>query len=212
MNHNGVRILVLLGLIASLGVSATSSAQGTPRRSITPITGDLYRGQNNNHFTVFLVTDEGIILTDPINTGFATWLKSELDSRFDVPVRYVLYSHHHGDHASGGDVFADTAKFVGHENMLSHLAMPPESTPLPIEGQYALAATMDANGNGKLEYRGGDNLFEAGYNNVMVFEKVTAGPHEGPEDFSKLMVECNGPLPGTKESRSMDVAVKVFPK
>jgi len=151
MNHNGVRVLVLLGLITSLGVSATSSAQGTPRRSITPITGDLYRGQNNNHFTVFLVTDEGIILTDPINTGFATWLKSELDSRFDVPVRYVLYSHHHGDHASGGDVFADTAKFVGHENMLSHLAMPPESTPLPIEGQYAIAATMDANGNGRIE-------------------------------------------------------------
>ncbi|TDJ45124.1 MAG: MBL fold metallo-hydrolase [Gammaproteobacteria bacterium] len=151
MNHNGVRILVLLGLITSLGVSATSSAQGTPRRSITPITGDLYRGQNNNHFTVFLVTDEGIILTDPINTGFATWLKSELDSRFDVPVRYVLYSHHHGDHASGGDVFADTAQFVGHENMLSHLAMPPESTPLPIEGQYAIAATMDANGNGRIE-------------------------------------------------------------
>ena len=62
---------------------------------------------------------------------------------------------------------------------------------------------MDANGSGKLEYRGGDDLFETGYNNVMVFGKVTAGPHEGPEDFSKLMVECNGPLPGTKESRGM---------
>jgi glyoxylase-like metal-dependent hydrolase (beta-lactamase superfamily II) len=100
---------------------------------------------------VFLVTDEGIILADPINTGFATWLKGELDKRFDVPVRYVLYSHHHGDHASGGDIFADTAEFVGHENMLDHLAMPPESTPLPLEGQYAIAATMDANGNGRIE-------------------------------------------------------------
>ncbi len=69
---------------------------------------------------------------------------------------------------------------------------------------------MDANGNGKLEYHGGDNLFEAGYNMVMVFEKVTAGAHAGPEDFSKLMVECNGPLPGTKESRGM--MPNVFPK
>ncbi len=71
---------------------------------------------------MFLVTDEGIILTDPINPGFATWLKSELDSRFGVPVRYVLYSHHHGDHASGGDVFANSARFVGHENMLHGLS------------------------------------------------------------------------------------------
>ena len=71
---------------------------------------------------------------------------------------------------------------------------------------------MDANGNGKLEYRGGDNLYKAGYNNVMVFEKVTAGSHKGPEDFSKLMVECNGPLPGTKESHGRDVMTKIFPK
>ena len=149
---NGIRILVLAGLMISIGVSSVSVAQQqAPRRSITLITGDQYRGQNNNHNTVFLVTDEGIILADPINTGFATWLKGELDERFDVPVRYVLYSHHHGDHASGGDVFADTAEFVGHENMLPQLAMPPESTPLPLEGQYAIAATMDANGNGRIE-------------------------------------------------------------
>ncbi len=151
MNQNGVRTLVLLGLIISLGAASTTLAQPTPRRSITPITGDLYRGQNNNHFMLLLVTDEGIIMTDPINTGFATWLKDEVASRFGVPVRYVLYSHHHGDHASGGTVFADTAQFVGHENMLSHLAMPPDSTPLPVEGQYAIAATMDSNGNGRIE-------------------------------------------------------------
>ena len=38
-----------------------------PTRSIVNITGDLYRAQNNNHHTVFLVTDEGIIMSDPIN-------------------------------------------------------------------------------------------------------------------------------------------------
>jgi glyoxylase-like metal-dependent hydrolase (beta-lactamase superfamily II) len=149
MNIN--RIFVLSGLLLILGIPVSSIAQQEPTRSITQVTGDLYRGQNNNHFTLFLVTEEGIILTDPINPGFSAWLKSELDTQFDVPVKYVLYSHHHGDHASGGDVFAETATFIGHENMLTHLAMPPESTPLPLEGQYAIAATMDANGNGLIE-------------------------------------------------------------
>ena len=62
----------------------------------------------------------------------------------------------------------------------------------------------------QLEYRGGDNLYRAGYNNVMVFEKVTAGPHKGPEDFSKLIVECNGPLMGLPGSEMMASAIKVF--
>ena len=101
---------------------ATGLAQDEPFREIVNITGDLYRATNNAHHNVFLVTNEGIILTDPIGTDFATWLKAELDERFDVPVRYVLYSHYHDDHASGGAVFEDTAEFVGHENTVVNLA------------------------------------------------------------------------------------------
>ncbi len=149
MIHHGARFPALLSMIISFGIASTSLAQ--PTRSITHITGDLYRGQNNNHFMLLLVTDEGVIMTDPINADFSAWLKDEIENRFGVPVRYVLYSHHHGDHASGGAIFAETAQFVGHENMLSHLAMPPDSTPLPVAGQYAIAATMDANGNGRVE-------------------------------------------------------------
>jgi glyoxylase-like metal-dependent hydrolase (beta-lactamase superfamily II) len=102
----------LLAVAFSLA-SASLLAQGAPERSITELRDGLYRAQNNQHYTVFLVTSEGIILSDPISTEFSTWLKAELARRFNTPVRYVLYSHHHWDHASGGAVFADTAEFVG---------------------------------------------------------------------------------------------------
>ena len=83
-------------------------------RSITRIAGDLYRVQNNEHYTVFLVTPAGIILADPINVEAAAWIKAQLTERFpNAPVRYVLYSHHHQDHASGAAVFNDTAELVG---------------------------------------------------------------------------------------------------
>ena len=71
---------------------------------------------------------------------------------------------------------------------------------------------MDESGNGTLEYRKGDNLYEKGLNMIFVFEKVTPGQHEGPEDTGKLMVECNGPLTGTKGSEGMEKAIKIFPK
>ena len=119
---NKKRLSVCLLLLTPLGLALQARAQDTSAREITNITGDLYRVTDNLHRTAFLVTPEGIILTDPINVDFSIWLKAELDERYEEPVRYVLYSHHHDDHASGGAVFADTATFVGHENMIPNLA------------------------------------------------------------------------------------------
>lgn len=96
--------------------SAFAQPSQQPTREITQITSDLYRFVNNNHRTVFLVTSEGIILADPINVGAVTWLKGQLAERFNVPVRYVLYSHHHFDHASGAALFNETAELIAHEN------------------------------------------------------------------------------------------------
>ena len=104
-------------LLAAIGLAGGSvSAQQAPKRAITKIAGDLYRFQNNFHFSVFLVTSEGVIATDPINADAATWLKAEIAKRFGQPVKYVIYSHDHPDHSSGGEVFDDTAVIVAHEN------------------------------------------------------------------------------------------------
>lgn len=90
-------------------------AQKAPTREITAIAGDLYRVRNNFHFSVFLVTPAGIIVTDPIDVEAARWLKEELARRFDKPIKYLIYSHDHTDHVTGGEVFADTAVVISHE-------------------------------------------------------------------------------------------------
>ena len=150
---------VVSGLIAPLALAAGAFAQDEPRRTITEIADGVYRATNNNHGTVFMVTDDGIVLADPINPDFSFWLRGELDSRFGVPVRYVVYSHHHWDHASGGGAFADTAQFVGHANMLEHLALPPDSTQLTdVEGQYSPLAALDTDADGLISGAETDNL------------------------------------------------------
>ena len=118
-----------LALVAIL-FAASASAQDV-RREITNIAGDLYRFQNNFHFSVFLVTDDGIIATDPINAEAAEWLKAELASRFGQPVRYLIYSHDHADHISGGEVFADTAIVVAHENAKTQIIGEGRPTAVP---------------------------------------------------------------------------------
>src|SRR5687768_10374447 len=138
-------VVVFCSLVPAAGVSAQQPA-AAPQRGIVNVTGQLYRAQNNNHYTVFLVTPEGVIMSDPINRDFARWLKAEIAARFKVAVRYVLYTHRDWDHASGGVVFADTAEFVGHRNMLAALAPPAGNPPLADD-----AVKMDANRNGLVE-------------------------------------------------------------
>ncbi len=108
--------MFLVGVVTLTFAVFPAVAQEAPKRSITEIGENLYRFQNNFHFSVFLVTDDGIIATDPINAEAATWLKEQLNERFGKPVKYLIYSHDHADHIAGGEVFADTATVIAHEN------------------------------------------------------------------------------------------------
>jgi len=113
--------IVAMALLCGASVPARGGAPAAPVRSITHVTGDLYRASLGNWQTVFLVTPEGIVLADPLTVDFAAWLKEQIDERFKVPVRYVIYSHSHWDHVEGGAVFAPTALFIAQEGMLRNM-------------------------------------------------------------------------------------------
>ena len=123
------------------------SGEDLPRHEITHLTGDLYRFRQIRDFGMFMVTPDGIIVVDPMNSEMAAWLKTQLDERFGLPVRYVIYSHHHNDHASGGEVFADTATFVGHEHMRKNMQPPAVNASLNPRQQL-----WDANGDGLIQF------------------------------------------------------------
>ena len=176
-------LVVMLAACSSEPVAGPETAaqpqQQGPTQSIENVTGDLYRARNNNHHSAVLVTPEGIIVADPINREFSTWLKEELATRFpNNPVRYVLYSHSDFDHASGGGVFADTAEFVGHEQMNTALAAPTGDQPLPPN-----AASLDANSNGQIEmaeatggFQNNFMLYDANKDNMLSGAEIARGP------------------------------------
>src|SRR5687767_15883731 len=123
---------VLVAVVGLAGfVTSAFAQQKPPARGIVNITGQLYRAQNDNHYTVFLVTPQGIIMSDPINRDFARWLKTELATGSKVPVRYVPYTHCAWDRASAGVVFPDAAVFVGHAIIPDALAPPSGNPPMP---------------------------------------------------------------------------------
>lgn len=126
MRKSGLGVIVFCFLLAGAPVGAQ-----TAKREITQIAGDLYRFQNNFHFSVFLVTPNGVIVTDPIDKDAATWLEAEIQRRFAQPIRYLIYSHDHRDHIAGGEVFADTATVVAHENARAVIIAEKRPTAVP---------------------------------------------------------------------------------
>lgn len=134
MRHDNGRLpgsLLALGAAFVMGMAAPSEAQEA-NRSIEPVTGDVYRFQNNFHNAMFVVTEEGIVVTDPINAEAVTWLKEELAERFDKPVTHMILSHSHADHASGGQGWGDIT-MIAHENFKRHVEAGDVDTAVPTE-------------------------------------------------------------------------------
>ena len=105
-------VLAVIGLVIQAGPVSAQQSRGDDE--IIKLAEDVYLYRHQFHQAIFITTSQGVIVTDPISVEAATWLKAEIKTLTDQPVRYVIYSHHHNDHITGGSVFADQARFVGH--------------------------------------------------------------------------------------------------
>jgi glyoxylase-like metal-dependent hydrolase (beta-lactamase superfamily II) len=61
-----------------------------------------------------VITVEGAVVIDPINADAAKWIKSEVAKLTKNPVSHLIYSHSHGDHASGASLLAENATVIAH--------------------------------------------------------------------------------------------------
>jgi len=103
-----------------------------PDDEITKLADDVYLFRHQFHQAIFLTTSEGVIVTDPISAEAATWLRAEIAKLTDKPVRYVVYSHHHSDHITGGKAFADQAVFISQAAALPYIVDAADpTTPVP---------------------------------------------------------------------------------
>jgi glyoxylase-like metal-dependent hydrolase (beta-lactamase superfamily II) len=128
---------VLLAAVAFLPVGgrAQDATPAPPTDEVVQFADDTYAFVSGGYVSLFVVTDEGVIATDPssqFDTGRAERYKAAIAGVTDQPVRYLVYSHDHADHATGGAVFADTATFVSHKNAVAKIAaLGDPNTPAP---------------------------------------------------------------------------------
>ena len=110
---------------------------------------DVYGFRYVNHVALFIVTSAGVILVVPIgqvNRKTPALIKEAIRAVTAEPVRYVVYSHSAFDHSTGGAVFADTARFVGHKNAVRPITAANDPTTPAPEVTFDAKTTLELGG------------------------------------------------------------------
>jgi glyoxylase-like metal-dependent hydrolase (beta-lactamase superfamily II) len=116
----------LLTGLAGLAVAGQSAAQTPPSAAVfattkVPGTDNVYYFRYAGHQALFVATPDAVLATDPISfrrPEAALAYLAEIRKITSAPIRYLVYSHSHYDHATGGKPFkAAGATVIGHRNL-----------------------------------------------------------------------------------------------
>jgi cyclase len=88
---------------------------------IERITGDLYMISGEGGNVAVYVTGEGVILVDDMFDRNHADIVAQVTSVTDEPIRYVLNTHQHDDHAGGDLKMLAIADVIAHENVRANL-------------------------------------------------------------------------------------------
>lgn len=124
--RNLVRSTLLSGVFVA---SAFTGAYAQDGLSIEQVKEGLYAIIGSGGNVGVRVTDEGVILIDdkyPQNFDEIQSLVAQVSS---LPVRYVINTHHHGDHSGGNVGYIDIAEIIAHQNARDNMLRGDQDAP-----------------------------------------------------------------------------------
>jgi glyoxylase-like metal-dependent hydrolase (beta-lactamase superfamily II) len=122
----GAGALALAGVWFSYAQNAaTQTPPAGPQLALQKIKDDLYviamaQGVGGGNVAVYL-TDEGVILVDDMFDRNFTEIMGKVKSITAQPIKYVLNTHQHDDHAGGNAQMLPFAQVIAHRNVRANM-------------------------------------------------------------------------------------------
>jgi cyclase len=106
------------GLLLLFGswIAYTQNQNKQPSNKLNKITDDLYEIEGDGGNVAFYVTNEGVILVDDKFEYDYNDIVDKVKSVTNLPIKYVLNTHHHGDHTGSNAKFPPSTEFIAHVN------------------------------------------------------------------------------------------------
>lgn len=126
--------LALLALATALPDGrAQPQKAGPPRAALVTekLADDLFVIIGNGGNVAVLVTDEGVVLVDAKFEQDYEAIVAQVKTVTDKPVKYVINTHHHSDHAGGNTRFIEVAEIISHKNARANIEGKKQSNAAP---------------------------------------------------------------------------------
>jgi glyoxylase-like metal-dependent hydrolase (beta-lactamase superfamily II) len=136
-------------LLSVLLLSAAPAAPPTPpqhhqraadeRFRLQPLAGGVHALYGRGGNVGFLVGPEAVLVVDSQFKDMAPGIVEQIRSVTDKPIKYLVNTHHHGDHVGGNDTFRPIAVIIAHDNVRKRMLASPEAILRDYPGQVAEA-------------------------------------------------------------------------
>lgn len=132
-----LRLALALGMAGALSIGyfklgAQQTQQAPPQLTIERVKGDLFVISGDGGNVGVLLTKEGVILIDDKFSRDSDDILNKVKSVTSLPIRYVLNTHHHGDHTGGNERFLAQAEIIAHKNARANMVTQNMPGPQPI--------------------------------------------------------------------------------
>ena len=113
-----VAVRLSCALLVLLGAIAAYTQNPPPARPFAAqkIRGDLYMITGGGGNVAAYLTSEGVILIDDMYNRDYPGVMAQVKMLTDLPVRYVLNTHHHDDHAGANASMPASVQLISHRN------------------------------------------------------------------------------------------------
>jgi cyclase len=114
-------VLATILLLQTAWVAYTQTAKTPGPLRIAKVKGDLYLISGEGGNVAVYVTSEGVVLVDDMFDRNHADILAQVKSVTDKPLRYVLNTHQHDDHAGGDMKMLPIAEVIAHRNARANL-------------------------------------------------------------------------------------------
>ena len=127
MTRDAMRVLLAILLMGGAWLAAAQAPKPPGPLKIERVRDNLHMISGEGGNVAVYVTDEGVVLVDDMFDRNHADILAQVRSITDKPLRYVLNTHQHDDHAGGDLKMLPLAEVIAHDNVrknLEHIKQP----------------------------------------------------------------------------------------
>jgi cyclase len=128
-------LILCLGLLAAPAATATTPPPAnehheradTDPLKLEAVRGGVYVLYGRGGNVGFFVGKDAVVVVDSEFRDLAPGIIEKIHSVTDKPIKYLINTHHHGDHVGGNEVFLPFAIIVAHDNARKRMLESPQT-------------------------------------------------------------------------------------